>query len=553
MNPAPSPPASAPFAVVGRYAIFDEIASGGMATVHLGRLLGAAGFSRTVAIKRLHPQFSRDQEFAAMFMDEARLASRINHPNVVQTLDVVPVDKEILLVMEYVHGVPFAHLLGASRRAGQRVPPRIVAAVMAGVLEGLHAAHEAHSETGAPLGVVHRDVSPQNVLVGVEGVPRVIDFGVAKAMGKMHATREGQLKGKLAYMSPEQVRGVAVTRLSDIFSAAIVLWEALTAERLFTGQNPAELILQVLDAPIRSPRSKFSDLPLPLDVVVMKGLSRDPAQRYATAREMAVALERAVGGLAPQREIAQWVEKLAGAELAARAQVVEALERAVAASPSGGESTRIEGLRASAGLDALTRRETSLDRLLDASLESGPRPKAAPVPLPGGVPVLADPFAFDVTMPQKVRSERPPPEVAPPPASAARPAAPKPPSPRDEAALLAKAGVPPLPEPAPPSASPLSLQGAPSSRTESPSGRVHRIPVRSGAHPLADDDDRASLRERLEWPIRLVAAGVILSLADVIVRQADVALPLRLIWLAEVLVVAGVLWAFVRLFLPAKD
>ena len=141
MIPAPSSPdPRAPFAVVGRYAIFDEIAAGGMATVHLGRLLGAAGFSRTVAIKRLHGQFSRDPEFAEMFMDEARLAARIAHPNVVQTIDVVPDDKELLLVMEYVHGVPFATLLGAARRTGQRVPPRIIAGVMVGVL-------------GAPVGV----------------------------------------------------------------------------------------------------------------------------------------------------------------------------------------------------------------------------------------------------------------------------------------------------------------------------------------------------------------------------------------------------------------
>src|ERR1700742_4409241 len=261
MSSTPLPQEGAPHTVVGRYAIFDEIASGGMATVHMGRLLGAAGFSRTVAIKRLHAQFARDEEFSAMFMDEALLAARIQHPNVVQTLDVVPIDKEILLVMEYVHGVPLSALLGAARRAGQRLQLRVVAGIMAGVLEGLHAAHETRNELGEPLGVVHRDVSPQNVLIGLDGTPRLIDFGVAKAMGKMHATREGQLKGKLAYMSPEQVRGVEVTRLSDVFSAAIILWEALTFERLFTGNTPAELLLRVLDAPITSPRTKLPELP----------------------------------------------------------------------------------------------------------------------------------------------------------------------------------------------------------------------------------------------------------------------------------------------------
>src|SRR5580692_11397094 len=161
MASAPSPsPVGASYSVVGRYAICDEIASGGMATVHLGKLLGAGGFSRIVAIKRLHPQFAKDAEFSAMFMDEARLAARIHHPNVVQTLDVVTVEKELLLVMEYVHGAAFSSLLGTARRAGKRVSPRIVAGVLLCVLEGLHAAHEAKNEVGVPLDVVHRDMSP---------------------------------------------------------------------------------------------------------------------------------------------------------------------------------------------------------------------------------------------------------------------------------------------------------------------------------------------------------------------------------------------------------
>jgi serine/threonine-protein kinase len=593
MNPAPStPPPGTPYAVVGRYAIFDEIASGGMATVHLGRLLGAAGFSRTVAIKKLHPQFARDAEFAAMFMDEAHLASRISHPNVVQTIDVVPSGKDILLVMEYVHGVPFAQLLGTSRRTGWRVPPRIIAGVMVGALEGLHAAHEARSETGAPLGVVHRDVSPQNVLVGIEGVPRVIDFGVAKAMGKMHATREGQLKGKLAYMSPEQVRGVDVTRLSDVFSAAIVLWEALMAERLFDGKNPAELIMQVLSEPIRPPRSKFPDLPEELEAVVMKGLSRDPAGRFATAREMAVALE-AAAGVAPAREIAEWVEAMAGPALAQRAKLLEAIERSVAAPPTAGERTRIESLRASlpeSGLDLHgdTPGSGSIPKpASDRGDGSGSGQRARPIPIAGALPSdekpsnrpipiagalssdqrPADP-ALDDTMAQKLRSVRPvPPETsrlfAPPghdggltpgkPGSA-------PHTPGTDDPIPLPSPSDPMPAPVPDTLAEMLRAGNagvnPPQRAGDPAAqpapyRPHRIPI-----PVQEPDEsmaRSAFVARLAWPLRLVGAGVVISLVDFGLRQLDVPLPIRPIWIAEMLVVVGVIWAFVTVFVSSRD
>src|ERR1035437_3672665 len=153
--------------VVGRYALYGEIASGGMATVHFGRLLGPVGFSRTVAIKRLHPQFAKDPEFVTMFLDEARLASRIRHPNVARTLDVVALEGELFLVMDYVEGEALSRLLRTCRARGTPVPPKVAAAIVCGVLHGLHAAHEAKSERGEPLGIVHRDVSPQNVLVAL--------------------------------------------------------------------------------------------------------------------------------------------------------------------------------------------------------------------------------------------------------------------------------------------------------------------------------------------------------------------------------------------------
>jgi len=310
--------------VVGRYALYEEIAAGGMATVHFGRLLGPVGFSRTVAIKRLHPQFAKDPEFVSMFLDEARLAARIRHPNVVPTLDVVATQGELFLVMDYVQGESLSRLIRASRERQQRIPVRYVATIITGALHGLHAAHEAKNERGEPLRIVHRDISPQNVLVGSDGVSRVLDFGVAKAAGRMQTTREGQLKGKLAYMAPEQIGG-EVTRQTDVYAAAIVLWEALTAQRLFTGDNEGQILSKVLSGEHMPPSALAPELPPELDAVVLKGLAKQPAHRWATAREFAIALERCCG-IASTTEVGEWVESMAHGALTKRAEKIAEIE-----------------------------------------------------------------------------------------------------------------------------------------------------------------------------------------------------------------------------------
>jgi len=315
-------PTSLPW-VIGRYQLFGEIASGGMATVHYGRMTGPAGFARTVAIKRLHPQFAKAPEFVAMFIDEARLAARILHPNVVSTLDIVTRDDETLLVMDYVQGVTLAHLL---REAGTtRLPPAIAVAIVLGALDGLHAAHEARTEGGAPLGVVHRDVSPQNIIVGADGVARVADFGIAKAAGRLQTTHDGQVKGKTAYMAPEQIRGRDVDRRTDVYAAAVVLWEALAGRRLFTGDSPAAVMNAVLEKPVPTVSEARRELPAELDAVVSKGLCRDPGGRFATAREMAVALETAIRP-ASTRDVGDWVATAASGVLDTRARRVADME-----------------------------------------------------------------------------------------------------------------------------------------------------------------------------------------------------------------------------------
>jgi serine/threonine-protein kinase len=312
--------------VLGRYVLHDEIASGGMASVHLARLLGPVGFSRTVAIKRLHPQLAKDPEFVTMFVDEARLAARVSHPNVVPTLDVVANDGELFIVMEFVRGVSLVHLMRAVKQRGARVPVPVALAILGAMLDGLHAAHEACDERGQSLGIVHRDVSPQNVLVGADGVARLVDFGVAKAIGRLHeTTREGRLKGKLAYMSPEQLRAQPVDRRADVFSAAIVAWELLAGRRLFTGSEPGALMHAVLFGEIPPPSSVAPELDPRFDAAIARGLSRAPGDRWATAEDFARALE-AIGPTAPARDVARWVEDLAGDTLAERSRQIAGAE-----------------------------------------------------------------------------------------------------------------------------------------------------------------------------------------------------------------------------------
>jgi serine/threonine protein kinase len=311
--------------VIGRYALFGEIAAGGMATVHFGRLVGPVGFSRTVAIKRLHAQYAKDPEFVAMFLDEARLASRIQHPNVVTTLDVVNLPSEVFLVMEYVQGESLSRLIRNARKLGEAAPAGHAAAVIAGMLHGLHAAHEAKSERREPLNIVHRDVSPQNVLVGTDGSARVLDFGVAKAAMRSQSTRDGQMKGKLSYMSPEQLNGKPVDRRTDLFAAGVVLWEALTGKRLFDGADAGEIFAKLLAAEIPKPSTVIGGISPSLDAVVMKALERDPDKRYQTARQFAIELEGS-GPLATARAVGEWVEHLAGADLERRAQLVSEIE-----------------------------------------------------------------------------------------------------------------------------------------------------------------------------------------------------------------------------------
>ncbi|MFO0566095.1 MAG: serine/threonine-protein kinase [Polyangiaceae bacterium] len=370
--------------VVGRYILYDEIASGGMATVHVGRLVGPAGFTRTVAIKRLHPQFAKDPEFVSMFLDEARLAARIRHPNVVSTLDVVALEGELFLVMEYVQGESLARLLRACQIDQRRIPPRVASAIVVSALLGLHAAHEATSERGEALGIVHRDVSPQNVLVGADGVARVVDFGVAKAASRLHTTEEGKIKGKLAYMAPEQLRHEKVDRRTDVFAASIVLWEALVGERLFQAQDAAAVVTKILGSSPDPVSQRVPGLSAAVDAVVARGLSQHPSERFSTAREMAQALEAALPPASPL-EVGAFVESVASEVLRARSEVVAEVESISTEGPSLEVLvSAMKGSPARASLASLTPAGGT-----DLSAAAAPSPKASGVGKRAAVALIA--------------------------------------------------------------------------------------------------------------------------------------------------------------------
>ena len=336
---------SAPHArrlTIGRYALYGPIGSGGMATVHFGRLWGVVGFARTVAIKRMHSELARDLEFVAMLIDEARLATRIRHVNVVEIIDVVAVDQELLLVMDYVPGEALSRLIAESARAGRTIPERTALAIVCDLLQGLQAAHDARDERGQPLGLVHRDVSPHNVLVGVDGVARVHDFGTAKAKGRVQNTREGQIKGRLAYMAPEQVRADVLDARCDVYAAGAVLWELLTLRRLIPSGPEEEMLENILERPLPDLPEFASSASPGLEAIVSRALSRDPKVRFPTARDFAIALEMAAASARP-REVGDWVQDLARDSLLERARILSRIESTpvdLVESPTAGEPER---------------------------------------------------------------------------------------------------------------------------------------------------------------------------------------------------------------------
>lgn len=296
---------------LGRYTVFGPIGRGGMAVVHLGRLAGPLGFSRAVAVKRIHPHLARDANAMAMFVDEARLASRVQHPNTVAMLDVLHENGQLFLVMELVLGQALAGLLAECRRRGRTVPIPIAARIIVDVLGGLQAAHAATDARGQPLDLIHRDVSPHNILVGVDGLARVADFGIAKASVRLAKTMDGRVKGKVRYMAPEQLTGGDITHLVDIYAAGVTLWELLAGSKRFELEAD-DAALRDPERVVPAPSSVNPAVPADLDQIVARALDNVPERRFVDALAMATAVESAIR-CASANEVASWVADV-GAE-----------------------------------------------------------------------------------------------------------------------------------------------------------------------------------------------------------------------------------------------
>ncbi len=334
-----APPAPAR---LGRYELLGKLATGGMGEIYLARLAGDGGFEKIVVVKRLLPELVASREFVAMFLDEARLAARLRHPNVCEVHEVGRDGADWWLAMQYLEGVALGELIARPREPDRARQLRAAAAMIAQAAEGLHHAHEAVGADGAPLGVVHRDVSPSNLLVTTDGVVKVLDFGIAKARGATARTEVGTIKGKYAYMAPEQVRGDALDRRCDVFALGIVAFELVTHQRLFKRPSDFLAAKAILEEP--APRADAVDpaVPAALADAIARALEREPARRWPTARALGEAVAAAVaslGGAMSAGELAAAVTSEHAEELSAQRtrqlRVVAAARAGAGAGDSG--------------------------------------------------------------------------------------------------------------------------------------------------------------------------------------------------------------------------
>jgi eukaryotic-like serine/threonine-protein kinase len=276
---------------LGRFRLVRHLATGGMAEVYLARAGGIEGFEKLVVIKRILPQFSDDDEFVTMFLDEARLAAHLHHPNIVQVFDIGEQVGSYYYAMEFVQGHDVYEILRTARRFHRPLPLGCAVQIVVGMCRGLHYAHDKTDDSGRSLGIVHRDVSPSNVLVTFDGCTKVLDFGIAKASSSQTITRAGTLKGKISYMSPEQCRGEPLDRRSDVFAIGILLFEMTTGTRLFQGESELATLSKIANQDAPAPSERRADYPLQLQAIVLRALHRDRDQRYQSARDLQRDLE----------------------------------------------------------------------------------------------------------------------------------------------------------------------------------------------------------------------------------------------------------------------
>ncbi|HMC94463.1 MAG TPA: serine/threonine-protein kinase, partial [Polyangia bacterium] len=302
----------------GKYYLLERINVGGMAEVFKAKTFGVEGFERLLAVKRILPNIAEDEEFITMFIDEAKIAVQLQHANIAQIFDLGKVDDAFFIALEYVHGRDLRSIFDRMRSRGEVVPIAMACHMIMQVCEGLDYAHNKRDGQGRELHLVHRDISPQNVLIGYEGEVKLIDFGIAKAAGKASKTQAGILKGKFGYMSPEQVRGLPIDRRSDIFAVGIVLYELLTGERLFVGESDFSTLEKVRNVEIVPPSSYNKKIPPELEKLVLKALARDPEDRYGNAIDLHDDLQSflySIGEFYSRKDLAAWMKKTFAVEI----------------------------------------------------------------------------------------------------------------------------------------------------------------------------------------------------------------------------------------------
>ncbi len=300
--------------LLGKYELVQKLARGGMAEVFLAKVAGPMGFEKTLVVKRILPHLAEEANFVGMFLAEARLAAQLNHPNVVQVFDFGEADGTYVLVMEFVDGLNLRHLFREAMQRGQPVDVRVAAKIIAMACDGLAYAHDfADPNTQEPMGLVHRDISPDNVLVGKNGAVKVVDFGIAKAAGQTNLTKTGTIKGKIAYMPPEQVANETLDRRTDVYALGIVLYEVLTGRKPFDTTNDAAIVKAILYEQFPPASSFRSDVPEQLQRVLDRALAKSVAERYPDCRAFQADLERflrSAGEPVSQYDVAQLVGRL---------------------------------------------------------------------------------------------------------------------------------------------------------------------------------------------------------------------------------------------------